>query len=131
MPVMIRCLAVLACIVVVGGVGAASVGDREGGTPAADQELARVGAALAKSRNCLACHQVDARRVGPPLASVGERYASDGGSIAATREYLAKSIREGGRGKWSAVPMPAQPQVSESEALTLADWVLSLAGSKR
>ncbi len=94
-----------------------------------NQDLARVGAALATRHHCLACHHVYAQRVGPSLTSVGNRYA-DPDSLAATREYLAKTIREGGRGKWSAVPMPAQPQVSELEALTLADWVLSLGRSK-
>ena len=39
---------------------------------------------------------------------------------------LAKKIREGGVGVWGQVPMPAQPQVNETEALTLARWILAL-----
>lgn len=84
--------------------------------------LAAAGAALARDKNCLACHQVDSRRVGPPFASVAQRYGPPGG----LRDYLAQSIRHGGRGKWGAVPMPAQPQVSEQEANQLADWILAL-----
>ena len=85
-------------------------------------KLSAAGAALAKQKNCMACHQVDSRRVGPPFASVAKRYTP----AESFRESLAESIRVGGRGKWSAVPMPAQPHVSEAEALQLADWILAL-----
>jgi len=117
--------AALACCL--GTASVAMAASASGGVES--QSLASVGAALAEKRNCMACHQVERRRVGPPLASVGDRYA-DPATVDATRQYLANAIRQGGRGKWSAVPMPAQPQVSESEALTLADWVLSLARPK-
>lgn len=77
---------------------------------------------LAQSKACMACHQVDSKRVGPPLRSVAERYAGHGEAV----QYLANKIRQGGRGAWGAVPMPAQ-QVSEAEARELAEWVLTLA----
>jgi len=80
------------------------------------------GLALAKQKNCMACHQVDSRRVGPPLASVAARY----GTASGLTDYLAETIRRGGRGRWGAVPMPAQPQVSHDEAVALANWILSL-----
>ena len=89
-------------------------------------DLHAAGAALAKQKNCMACHQVDSRRVGPPFASVAKRYVP----AESFRDALAESIRVGGRGKWSAVPMPAQPHVSESEALLLADWILALNPAK-
>ena len=40
-------------------------------------------------------------------------------------EKLARKVREGSVGVWGQVPMPAQPQVSEAEALTLARWILT------
>lgn len=89
-------------------------------------DLHAAGAALAKQKNCMACHQVDSRRVGPPFASVAKRYVP----AESFRDSLAESIRVGGRGKWSAVPMPAQPHVSEAEALQMADWILSLNPAK-
>jgi cytochrome c len=81
-----------------------------------------VGADLARARNCLACHQVDSMRVGPPFQGVADRYAGQAGAEA----YLAGSIRSGGRERWGAVPMPAQPQVSDADAHKLARWILSL-----
>jgi cytochrome c len=77
---------------------------------------------LAKAKNCLACHQVDKKVVGPAYKDIAAKYAAD--KDAATK--LAKKIREGGVGAWGQVPMPANPQVSEAEAATLAKWVLSI-----
>ncbi|AHV94318.1 cytochrome c-552 [Bordetella holmesii 30539] len=75
----------------------------------------------------MACHQVDSKRVGPPLNSVAERYAGHPEAI----DYLANKIRMGGRGAWGAVPMPAQSHVSPEEARQLAQWVLSLTPAKK
>lgn len=80
------------------------------------------GLALAKSKTCLGCHQLDTKRVGPAFQQVAQRHADTPGNM----EYLAGAIRQGGRGRWGAVPMPAQPQVSESESKLLAQWILSL-----
>lgn len=77
---------------------------------------------LAKSKNCLACHAVDKKLVGPAYKDVAAKYAGDKGAVAA----LAKKIREGSVGAWGQLPMPANPQVSAEEAKTLAQWVLSL-----
>jgi len=76
---------------------------------------------LAKAKNCLACHTQDKKLVGPAYKDVAVKYASD--KDAANK--LAKKIREGGVGVWGQVPMPANPQVSDAEAQTLAKWVLS------
>lgn len=83
---------------------------------------------LAKSKACMACHQVDVKRVGPPLASVAERYDGQGDAMV---DYLAGKIRSGGRGAWGAVPMPAQTHVSPEDARLLAEWILSLAPAKK
>jgi len=76
---------------------------------------------LAKQKNCLACHAVDKKLVGPAYKDVAAKYKGD--KDAAAR--LAKKIREGGVGVWGQVPMPANPQVNEQEAMSLAKWVLS------
>lgn len=77
--------------------------------------------ALAKSKNCLACHQIDKRSVGPSFKSVAEKYDAN----AKTVDALASKILKGGSGVWGAIPMPANPQVSAAEAKKLATWVLT------
>ena len=81
-------------------------------------------AELAKAKNCLACHAADKKVVGPSYQEVAAKYAKDKDATG----KLAKKIREGGVGAWGQIPMPANPQVSEAEAQTLAKWVL--AGAK-
>jgi len=77
---------------------------------------------LARQKNCLACHAVDKKLVGPAYKDVAAKYASDKDAVA----KLAKKVREGGVGAWGQIPMPANPQVSDAEAVTLVKWVLSL-----
>lgn len=79
------------------------------------------GAELAAKKNCLACHQVDKKLVGPSYKSVAAKYAGDKGAA----DMLATKIMKGGSGVWGPVPMPANPQVSEAEAKQLVAWVLS------
>ncbi|HYD81246.1 MAG TPA: c-type cytochrome [Paucimonas sp.] len=76
---------------------------------------------LAKAKNCMTCHAVANKVVGPAFKDVAAKYAGDKGADA----KLAQKIVKGGSGAWGAVPMPANPQVSEAEAATLAKWILS------
>jgi cytochrome c len=82
---------------------------------------ARADQALAASRNCMACHAVDRKLVGPAFKAVAARYAGQN-----MTDALAAKIVKGGAGAWGPVPMPANPQVSPAEAKALATWVLGL-----
>jgi cytochrome c len=78
--------------------------------------------ALATAKNCMACHAVDKKLVGPAYKEVAAKYAADKSAA----DKLAVKILKGGSGVWGAVPMPANAQVNEAEAKKLAAWVLSL-----
>ena len=78
--------------------------------------------ALAKAKNCMACHAVDKKLVGPAYKDVAAKYAGQKDAV----DKLAVKIMKGGSGVWGPVPMPANTQVSETEAKQLAAWVLSL-----
>ena len=77
--------------------------------------------ALAKAKNCMACHAVANKLVGPAYKDVAKKYAGDKSAV----DKLAAKIIKGGSGVWGAVPMPANPQVSDAEAKKLATWVLN------
>ncbi|WP_415755476.1 c-type cytochrome [Pseudomonas leptonychotis] len=83
--------------------------------------MAQDGEALFKSKPCAACHQVDSKFVGPALKEVAAKYAGTDGAV----ELLAGRIKNGSQGNWGPMPMPQNP-VTEEEAKTLAEWVLSL-----
>lgn len=75
-----------------------------------------------KKNNCMACHQVERKVVGPSYKEIAAKYRGQ----ADAADYLAKKIRAGGKGVWGPMPMPAQPHVSEAEAKELAQYLLNL-----
>jgi cytochrome c len=77
--------------------------------------------ALATAKNCLACHNIDRKVVGPAYKDVAAKYRGDKSAPA----RLAAKVMEGGGGVWGVVKMPSNPQVSETEAKKLVAWVLS------
>ncbi len=77
---------------------------------------------LAKENNCLACHAVDNKLVGPGFKEVAAKYKGDKSAEA----KLATKIQKGGSGSWGQIPMPANPQVTDQEAKALVKWILSL-----
>jgi len=77
---------------------------------------------LAKAKNCMACHSVDTKIVGPAYKDVAKKYAGDKTAEA----KLVQKVLKGGSGTWGTMAMPANTQVSEAEAHTLVKWVLSL-----
>ena len=79
---------------------------------------------MAKKNNCMACHGVDKKVLGPAYQDIAKKYAGQQDAEA----MLAKSIKAGGAGKWGPVPMPAQAALSDADTKTLAAWVL--AGAK-
>jgi cytochrome c len=81
--------------------------------------------ALAQAKNCMACHAVDKKMVGPSYQDVAKKYAGNKDAAA----MLAEKIQKGstpGKGNWGAIPMPANPQVSPADATKLAAWVLAV-----
>ncbi len=76
--------------------------------------------ALAKAKNCMACHTVDKKVVGPAYKDVAAKYKGDAKAAA----MLAGKIKTGGKGAWGEIPMPPN-NVTEDEAKKLAAWVLA------
>lgn len=76
---------------------------------------------LAKAKNCMACHAVSNKVLGPAFKDVAAKYAGQKDAEA----MLAQKVRKGSSGVWGSVPMPANSQVSEAEAQTLVKWILA------
>jgi len=70
----------------------------------------------------MACHTVSKKLIGPSFASIAERYASN----PRAERIVAASMMDGSAGKWGSTSMPAQSNMSESDAEKLAHWILSL-----
>jgi cytochrome c len=83
--------------------------------------VAQADEALAKSKNCMTCHQLDKKVVGPAYKEVAKKYAGQAGAEA----KLAETVIKGGKGNWGAVPMPPN-KVTPEESQKLVKWILSL-----
>jgi len=84
---------------------------------------ASANAELAKSKNCLACHSVSSKVIGPAFKDVAARYAGQKDA----EDKLTQKVLKGSSGVWGgpASVMPANLQVNEAEARTLVKWVLT------
>lgn len=76
---------------------------------------------LAKKSNCLACHQIDKKSVGPAYKDIAKKYK--GQDVAAK---LAEKVKKGGQGVWGPVPMPPNSAVSDADIKTLVEWILKM-----
>jgi cytochrome c len=77
---------------------------------------------LATDKNCMACHTVEKKVLGPAYKDVATKYAGQKDVI----EKLAEKIAKGSSGVWGVIPMPANAQVNAAEAKVLATWIMSL-----
>jgi len=83
--------------------------------------FAEDGAALLKKNNCVTCHQVDKKTVGPALKAIAAKYAGD----ATAADKLAAKVRKGGSGVWGSMAMPAVPaKTTDDEIKALVAAVL-------
>jgi cytochrome c len=77
--------------------------------------------ALAKKHNCLTCHAVDKKVIGPSYQDIAAKYKGDAGAEA---KLIAK-VKNGGSGTWGQIPMPPNASVPDADIKTLVKWALS------
>jgi cytochrome c len=79
---------------------------------------AQASADLARSKNCLACHAVERKLVGPSFKDIAGRYTER------DLAHMTNVIQRGGSGRWGPIPMPGNAAITPEEASSLARWVL-------
>ena len=77
---------------------------------------------LAQKKNCMSCHAIDKKLVGPAYKDVAAKYAGQKDAV----DKLADKVVKGGSGVWGNIPMPANPQVTEAEAKQIVAWIMTL-----
>ncbi len=83
---------------------------------------AQASEALLKKHNCVACHQVDKKLVGPSYKDVANKYKGQK-DVAAK---LAETVKKGGQGVWGQVPMPPNAAVPDADIKQMVVYILSL-----
>lgn len=77
--------------------------------------------ALAKKHNCLACHTVDKKAVGPSYQDIAKKYKGQN-----VNAQLEQKVKKGGVGVWGQVPMPPNPAVPDGDLKKLVDWIVKM-----
>jgi cytochrome c len=80
------------------------------------------GAKLLAASDCLTCHKVDIKVIGPAYQDVAAKYPATEANI----DTLANKVIRGGKGNWGDVPMAAHPTISQSDAKEMVKYILSL-----
>jgi len=88
---------------------------------AQDKLDAKQAEAMMEKYACSACHQLDAKVLGPSWKEVAAKYKDNKDAPA----KLADSVKKGSSGVWGAVPMPANAAVSDADAKALVGWILA------
>jgi cytochrome c len=83
---------------------------------------AKADEAMARKYNCLACHAVDKKIVGPAYKDVAKKYAGQKDAEA----KLVQKVEKGGSGVWGNIPMPPNSSVPDADVKALVKWILSL-----
>ncbi len=89
--------------------------------PSANKDASIDLQALLNEHACFSCHAADTKIVGPAFHDVAEKYKGK----ADARALVARSIVQGGSGKWGQAVMPSNPGLSDAEASALAGFVLA------
>lgn len=78
-------------------------------------------AAIYTEKGCVACHDLNARKLGPSLKAIAKRYSIK------DKAKLADRVLNGSAGAWGNVPMPATKGmgVTRADADSLAIWILN------
>jgi len=82
----------------------------------------KAGLALIAKSDCLTCHKVAEKLIGPAYQEVANKYAGQDTAIA----YLSKKIIAGGSGVWGSVPMLAHPQLAQADVEQMVKYILLL-----
>lgn len=78
------------------------------------------GLALIAKNDCLTCHKVSEKLVGPAYKDVANKYTS------ADISKLADKVLKGGTGVWGQIPMTPHPNLSKDDAEQIIKYILLL-----
>lgn len=89
----------------------------------ADPDADAQAKAMAQKFNCLACHGIDTKLVGPSFVEIAKRYAKQNGAEA----LLVGRVQQGASGTWGPVPMPPNAAVNDVDGKAMVSWILRMA----
>lgn len=80
------------------------------------------GLELVGKSDCLTCHKVSDKLIGPSYKEVAAKYENNEANLT----MLAGKIIKGGQGVWGNVPMTPHAQLSEEDAKQMVKYIFTL-----
>lgn len=80
------------------------------------------GEKLISKMDCVGCHKLDKKLIGPSYLDIAKKYPLNDKNI----NYLSSKIIKGGSGVWGTVPMAAHSTLKKDDAKSIAKYILSL-----
>ncbi|NBB20941.1 carbohydrate-binding protein [Runella sp. CRIBMP] len=84
------------------------------------------GKRLMELSDCMACHSIDKKSIGPSYRDVAKKYQRERDVVS----MLADKIINGGGGVWGEQAMSAHPQIKKDDAKEIVRYIMSLANEK-
>jgi len=100
---------------------AATSGTAASSTVSAAIDTTTAGGKLIAKNDCLTCHKIDTKVIGPAYKDVAAKYPATEANI----DTLANKVIHGGKGHWGDVPMASHPNLSVADAKTIVTYILS------
>ena len=88
---------------------------------ASANEDVKKGEALISKSDCFACHKVNEKLLGPSYVDVAKKYENTKTNV----DMLVNKIKAGGSGVWGAIPMSPHPALSDEDARSMVQYILS------
>lgn len=79
--------------------------------------------ALLKKGNCMTCHKMEGKLMGPGFVEIANKYKGNAGAAA----NLEAKVIKGGSGVWGTMPMPPMANVSAADSKAMVAFILSKA----
>jgi len=86
-------------------------------------QTAASGSALLRTNNCMGCHKMEGKLVGPGFSEIARKYAGD----ATAEAKLEAKVATGGSGVWGTMPMPPMVNAKAENIKTMVAYILAQA----
>ncbi|MBO9564244.1 MAG: c-type cytochrome [Niastella sp.] len=94
--------------------------------PLATPQEIEEGKVLITRLDCMVCHKVNEKSIGPAYIDVSKKYPHTDSTVS----ILSGKVINGGSGNWGQVPMAPHATLSKTDAEKLVKYILSLSATK-
>jgi len=100
----------------------ANVAAAPAGNALSDNPDYQKGLALVAGSDCLTCHKINEKNIGPAYKDVAAKYENTEANV----KMLAAKVIKGGSGNWGAIPMTPHPQLKQEDVEQMIKYILLL-----